>query len=898
MFRLPSMFSPPKLMLGIAAILLAACAAAPINPVATQAPDVPPDQVVTITFGAYEHQRPLYAPLIERFNAENPSVQVQFVPLDEVTISADRQVMQNEQALPDIVRTVDTTVRYVGPEDLTQGYFRNLKPLIDADPSFDYADYFPRAFSESHADGEIYMLPQEIWVSLLAYNKNLWAARGLPEPGLNTTWSEIVDAAQRLTVTNGEQIEVYGLMDGFDGWTVFRNELEQAGASLFNTPIEQVRFDQPELIAALQRVRSLIDSGVIRTIIEDASSGATIVSSEQIRPLAQAQRLAIWPSGQFSLDANEPGLEFEIGYLPRPSLDLVPDIYVQRGYVMSNGAQHPEAAWRWLSFLSRQLVEEDPESRSALPARASLAEQSGYWQQLDPEAAAAVRTIVEQPARMLVTLPDERIESALRSWWYSFISGQSSAEQFVDTAQQALDERLAIAQTTPQPTPDPRPLVVATPQIAAEGAAVITFNAYDRWRIYDLAQQFSQDNPMIQVQIRDSDPSDDRQGLIEAAATSDCFAWPTTLPADVAQTTLDLQALIAADQSFEIGDYPPALLAPFQRGTALYGLPYTAEYRVLYYNQAAFEAAGLPPPHSDWTLDDFANAAQRLTHTTGETQQYGYAPSYNGPNDVFFFLDRFGAAAVQESEGTLQPAFTDPQVIAALQYHVNLLRNHSPHQELPGYKSNSSSSSSSSPSSAVVVAEIDYISSGQIGMWLHSGIRPDVWGEGRQSGNGSGFAPSFIAPPAGRSGITANDIRLSGLYIAAQTEHPQACWEWLKYLSGQTAHLQNEFPTRHSIADSEAFLTQAVPGKAEVYAAYRAALEQPLGSANAPLDRSEIDPFWLFRAIDRALQGADLAVELADAQFLTEQWLACVRGGEAPDSCTRQVDPDYAGYGR
>jgi ABC-type glycerol-3-phosphate transport system substrate-binding protein len=163
-----------------------------------------------------------------------------------------------------------------------------------------------------------------------------------------------------LTVKNGEQIEIYGLMDGDDGWTVFLNELEQAGASLFDTPVEQVRFDQPEVIAALQRVRSMIESGVVHTMTEGGSS-------EQIRPLAQAQRLAIWKTDRFSLDANEPGLEFEIGYFPRPSPNLAPDVYGQQGYVMSNGTQHPEAAWRWLSFLSRQLVEENEGSRFALP---------------------------------------------------------------------------------------------------------------------------------------------------------------------------------------------------------------------------------------------------------------------------------------------------------------------------------------------------------------------------------------------------------------------------------------------------------------------------------------------------------------------------------------------------
>ena len=50
---------------------------------------------------------------------------------------------------------------------------------------------------------------------------------------------------------------------------------------------------------------------------------------------------------------------------------------------------------------------------------------------------------------------------------------------------------------------------------------------------------------------------------------------------------------------------------------------------------------------------------------------------------------------------------------------------------------------------------------------------------------------------------------------------------------------------------------------------------------------------WLTQAIDRTLQGGDAEAELADAQFKTEQYLACVRGGESDDTCKKQVDPSY-----
>jgi hypothetical protein len=54
-----------------------------------------------------------------------------------------------------------------------------------------------------------------------------------------------------------------------------------------------------------------------------------------------------------------------------------------------------------------------------------------------------------------------------------------------------------------------------------------------------------------------------------------------------------------------------------------------------------------------------------------------------------------------------------------------------------------------------------------------------------------------------------------------------------------------------------------------------------------------IDYYWFYRAIDRALQGKNLEQELAQAQALTEQYVACVRSGGERQPCDQQVDPNY-----
>jgi hypothetical protein len=54
-----------------------------------------------------------------------------------------------------------------------------------------------------------------------------------------------------------------------------------------------------------------------------------------------------------------------------------------------------------------------------------------------------------------------------------------------------------------------------------------------------------------------------------------------------------------------------------------------------------------------------------------------------------------------------------------------------------------------------------------------------------------------------------------------------------------------------------------------------------------------IDYYWFYRAIDHALQGKNLDQELAQAQALTEQYVACVRAGGQRETCDQQVDPNY-----
>ncbi len=93
-------------------------------------------------------------------------------------------------------------------------------------------------------------------------------------------------------------------------------------------------------------------------------------------------------------------------------------------------------------------------------------------------------------------------------------------------------------------------------------------------------------------------------------------------------------------------------------------------------------------------------------------------------------------------------------------------------------------------------------------------------------------------------------------------------------------------------------MNQEHPGLAAAYDGYASALDRagqlPPGGHNPK--KSSIDYYWFYQAIDRALQGKNLEQELAAAQAITEQYLACLRSGGQYQACTQQVDPGYQGW--
>jgi ABC-type glycerol-3-phosphate transport system substrate-binding protein len=870
----------------IAALVLGACGPdTPSEPVAgestLEAGATTTADHVTITFGAISFMRQVYEPLIQAFNAEHPGITVQFVSLDEAYQNSSDYSTQTRQ----IVSMADTAEAEASEELFKLGLLYDLKPLMNADPSFNADDFYANALNSATAgNGAIYKLPQMLEIPLLLYNSDLWTAHGLAAPKPGWTWRDVEAAAQQIAQKQGNTVTLYGLADDDIYLAVLLDELKQAGLDLAATPPANAQVDRPEVVAALERMGDLFQSGAFFF----PPTGADF--RDAVAQLIIDQKVAMWGSRAGGDIANiqkrtgGPTPSFALGVAPYPPLPGGTRDF-SRGYVISSGTQHPQEAWAWLSFLSKQSIASQAskggpsDSANVLPARKSLAEQSGYWSRLNDQTKAAVRAALDQPAPP-ASAPD--VLSAYQPLLQALqdIVGGKPAAQAASEAQAAIVALVAEAQLTPTAAPNLAPVVVATPapNVAPPGATTVTFGmplAKTGQRLDRLIQQFNQANPTIFVQIKDLMNANGFMSVPDAATQTDCFAMPIPPAASELTATLDLQPLIDSDSTFTLDDYPSALLRSYRQGAELRGLPWGVDFRALIYNKDAFDAAGLAPPSENWTVDDFLNAAQKLTTGQNDNKQYGFVIPRSTSEAVKFLVHLFGTATVRGSGETLAPNFTDPQVVQAARKVVDLLKNDTPHARLND--------------NPALGRQTDYgvlTGQGRAGMWFAWGMY--AYGPQPQ------FTMAMAPPPLGQAMLDLDDVSTSSMYISARTDKQQACWDWLKFFSTNTIVGASNFPARRSVAQSEAF-NQATPGMASTYTAYIAALDRTgqLAPGGESPETPPIDYYWFYRAIDRALQGQNLEQELAQAQALTEQYVACVRSGGQRQSCDQQVDPNY-----
>ncbi len=809
----------------ISLLLINACQQAPL----------PEQRQFRITFADSAAMRSRYDPLIAAFQAENPDIAVQFVPLENTILTST-----NASA---IASAADTAIVALS-DRIASNLFNDLQPLLDADTSFDGQTFWPGTLESCTIVGQRLGLPVAIQPTFIFFDAAAFDAAGQAWPQVGWTWEEFQATARAMSQRSANQTTRYGFVPNGSTLTLF--------APLIDSILSNNPNPQAALTEALGWYSSLANEGIVPRQVSDFAA------------LITQRKAALWVDTPLNLELWRRTLGDQVMLVPFP-VAAIADTQQTTPVeplcaVISAGSANPAAAWEWINFLSMQRLHNGWE---IAPARSSVAESSGYWNSIDPTL---------QPA----------VQFALEHAWFERFDADR-----LNLVAAALDQvlaeegdinstlaQLALNDEPPAVLPTSAPIVVASPQATASADTVSidyfgdSFLHPSQRILQELAEQFMRDNPSIRVEIYGSQALQPgtRTTYASQAERFDCFSAAGVPPPDQRASLYDLSPLLSADPAVTAADFNPDQLRILTAEGALYGLPLAISPLVINYNADYFEQMGLPAPSRDWTAADFERIALAAARGEGANRIYGFVPyQADGLN---FLLALRGADAYDFSTQPPSTRFDQPAMLDAMTWIAQLI----------------SDGVILSPSGGITVAQYDdAVTSGRAAMWL--GIA------GVRGGFSSDQAPPFeigVAPPP-ETGIPLPVVFPNSAYISRNAADPGACWKWITFLSSQPLAL-NGVPARQSVAASAAWEERV---GAEQAAIYRTAAARPMLAGIVPSYYRQ----WLQQALAEAVAGRNLTLALNLAQQRADLYRNCLltmgdNSAERQKECAMQVDPE------
>ena len=576
--------------------------------------------------------------------------------------------------------------------------------------------------------------------------------------------------------------------------------------------------------------------------------------------------------------ANIGVVPFPVSDENRNSTPLNP-LFVDASFSISAGSTNPDAAWAWVRFLLQQDITDNPfpspYANLSIPSRRSVAEASGVFDELDEEYAAALRYGLDHA---FVSYYPQVDSDDFYEGWNRFGEQNPNVVEILTEIQTSYDK--AVAQVA-EATPIPQFEVAAPPssEISPDDV-VVRFVVMDANNtLYrSLADQFNEANPGIVIKIEEPNFFGGDFSLEGMVSSADCFKWwnPISAEADL-EMVLSLQPFLDADSELSERDFYPAAFEKFRQDSQIMGLPASIEIPLLAYNKNIFDAAGVPYPEPNWTLDDFLNTATALTTDAPDGEKvYGFVPDLFEVSTFFQFLSTMGADMMDRSVDPPQAVLTSPEFISAVRWYTNLSTEY-------GVKPSFNIDFSGAITEDIWQQKDDLVQGDRAGLWPYDtfvsfGGSLELAEQADQSHVG------LVPYPQGETSAGLSNV--SGYYIRSNTNVRQPCWEWIKYMTGEASTAPSGLPARISTAESDVFAQKVGADAAQTMIDTVQNMSAETGNQDDSFDSWFGGNFEIFQ--DAALDIFDGTVPVEEglqkAQDRTERYRLCIIEQDLVDS--------------
>jgi len=304
-----------------------------------------------------------------------------------------------------------------------------------------------------------------------------------------------------------------------------------------------------------------------------------------------------------------------------------------------------------------------------------------------------------------------------------------------------------------------------------------------------LVQEFHERYPHLTVELRPRHSFPFRQTNPDA----DVFVSSSFALSELQERgeVLSLDTFIEQDASFDLADFYPGTVQAFTSEGRVWAIPAGVDMLVMFYNQDLFDQYDVPYPEVGWTWADFLDRALALRDP--ETSVFGYAPT-DRIFDAVSLIYQHGGRLLDDLQNPTRPTFNEPLTIEALEWYARLIHEYNVvptqqqlYEDLGG------------AGSAVVGVYLN-----KIGMWTG-------WLSERGGGKGSETWPGewkmrWGVAPMPRDVQSATPMSVEGYFVSSRAQHPDACWQWISFLSKQPSH--RLMPARKSLVESATYEQQ------------------------------------------------------------------------------------------